>query len=308
MPPLHVVVAAIHHRDMLDGLNNAAKHVTAAACGRCYLLLCLPLMPLPPAKLSAPFLLRLGSSRAVVGMPSTTALRGRRRRGNAAVHITVTKVAHYLQTSLSSFLKLCILKGIFPWELKKKVEGNHKTYYHMKDIAFLAHDPLIEKFWDIRAHKRKIKKALAKKNIDQANRLLSQHPKYKLDRLILERYPTFMDALRDLDDFLTMVHLFAVPPAVEGERIQVERIHSCRRLSHQWQAFISRTHKWRKTFISVKGIYHQAEDAQNRSKISMSRKKRKIYEAMQISKEWKKANVDLLKERKKKAEEQGRTR
>ena len=35
---------------------------------------------------------------------------------------------------------------MFPREPKKKVEGNHKTYYHMKDIAFLAHDPLIEKF------------------------------------------------------------------------------------------------------------------------------------------------------------------
>ncbi|KAM0943638.1 hypothetical protein DsansV1_C13g0124301 [Dioscorea sansibarensis] len=130
----------------------------------------------------------------------------------------------------------------------------------MKDIAFLAHDPLIEKFRDIRAHKRKIKKALAKKNRDQAKRLLSQQPKYKLDRLILERFvSTFVDALRDLDDCLTMVHLFAALPAVEGERIQVERIHSCRRLSHQWQAFISRTHKLRKTFISVKGIYYQAE-------------------------------------------------
>ncbi|XP_039131086.1 LOW QUALITY PROTEIN: pescadillo homolog [Dioscorea cayenensis subsp. rotundata] len=184
---------------------------------------------------------------------------GKKKEGNAARYITRTKAVHYLQTSLSSFRKLCILKGIFPREPKKKVEGNHKTYYHMKDIAFLAHDPLIEKFRDIRAHKRKIKKALAKKNRDQANRLLSQQPKYKLDRLILERYPTFVDALRDLDDCLTMVHLFAALPAVEGERIQVERIHSCRRLSHQWQAFISRTHKLRKTFISVKGIYYQAE-------------------------------------------------
>jgi hypothetical protein len=35
---------------------------------------------------------------------------------------------------------------VFPREPKKKVEGNHKTYYHMKDIAFLLHDPLIEKF------------------------------------------------------------------------------------------------------------------------------------------------------------------
>lgn len=29
------------------------------------------------------------------------------------------------------------------------------------------------------------------------------------------------------------------------------------RLSHEWQAYISRTHKLRKTFISVKGIYYQ---------------------------------------------------
>ncbi|KAJ0966309.1 hypothetical protein J5N97_027447 [Dioscorea zingiberensis] len=184
---------------------------------------------------------------------------GKKKEGNAAKYITRTKAVHYLQISLSSFRKLCILKGIFPREPKKKVEGNHKTYYHMKDIAFLAHDPLIEKFREIRAHRKKIKKAFGKKNRDQANRLLTQQPKYKLDRLVLERYPTFVDALRDLDDCLTMVHLFAALPVVESERIQVERIHNCRRLSHQWQAFISRTHKLRKTFISVKGIYYQAE-------------------------------------------------
>lgn len=29
------------------------------------------------------------------------------------------------------------------------------------------------------------------------------------------------------------------------------------RLAHEWQAFVSRTHKLRKTFVSVKGIYYQ---------------------------------------------------
>ncbi|XP_062214883.1 pescadillo homolog isoform X2 [Phragmites australis] len=184
---------------------------------------------------------------------------GKKKEGNAAKYITRTKAVNYLQISLATFRKLCILKGVFPRQPKKKVEGNHKTYYHMKDIVFLLHDPLIEKFREIKVHRKKVKKAVAKKNKDLADRLLNRPPTYKLDRLILERYPTFVDALRDLDDCLTMVHLFAALPAVDGERVEVKRIHNCRRLSHEWQAYISRTHSLRKTFISVKGIYYQAE-------------------------------------------------
>ncbi|KAF8681896.1 hypothetical protein HU200_045345 [Digitaria exilis] len=192
-------------------------------------------------------------------MPKHFRPAGKKKEGNAAKYITRTKAVNYLQVSLAIFRKLCILKGVFPRQPKKKVEGNHKTYYHMKDIAFLAHDPLIEKFRQIKVHRKKVKKAIAKKNRDLADRLLNRPPTYKLDRLVLERYPTFVDALRDLDDCLTMVHLFAALPAVDGERIEVKRIHNCRRLSHEWQAYISRTHALRKTFISVKGIYYQAE-------------------------------------------------
>lgn len=84
--------------------------------------------------------------------------------------------------------KLCILKGVFPRDPKKKVKGNHHTYYHMKDIAFLKHEPLVEKFRDMRTYDRKVKKAEAKKNKDLAERLLTRKPTYTLDRLILERY------------------------------------------------------------------------------------------------------------------------
>ncbi|KAF9590145.1 hypothetical protein IFM89_031749, partial [Coptis chinensis] len=72
------------------------------------------------------------------------------------------------------------------------------------------------------------------------------------------RYPSFIDALRGLDDCLTMVDLFAALPAQTGEGIEVDRIHKCLRLSHEWQAYISRTHSLRKTYIGVKGIYYQA--------------------------------------------------
>ncbi|XP_042480753.1 pescadillo homolog [Macadamia integrifolia] len=184
---------------------------------------------------------------------------GKKKEGNAAKYITRTRAIKYLQIPLQVFRRLCILKGVFPREPKKKVEGNHKTYYHMKDIAFLAHEPLLEKFREIRAYDKKVRKANAKKNKDRAARLLSRKPSYNLDNLIRERYPKFIDALRDLDDCLTMVHLFAALPALESERIEVKRIHNCRRLSHEWQAYISRTHSLRKTFISVKGIYYQAE-------------------------------------------------
>ncbi|CAA7394726.1 unnamed protein product [Spirodela intermedia] len=184
---------------------------------------------------------------------------GKKREGNAAKFITRTRAVHYLQLSLPMFRKLCILKGIFPRVPKKKVEGNHKTYYHMKDIMFLAHEPLLDKFRDIKAYDRKIKKAVAKKNKDLAIRLKSRRPNYQLDPLIRQRYPRFIDALRDLDDCLTMVNLFAALPATESTRLDVERIHNCRRLSHEWLAYVARTHSLRKTFISVKGIYYQAE-------------------------------------------------
>ncbi|KAL3814067.1 hypothetical protein ACJIZ3_015335 [Penstemon smallii] len=226
-------------------------------------------------------------------------LQGKKKEGNAAKYVTRSQAVKDLQVSLPVFRKLCILKGVFPREPKKKVKGNHHSYYHLKDIMFLKHEPLLEKLRDMRTYERKVKKAMSKKNRDLAERLLTRKPTYTLDRLIQERwvlvgfkcfffflilacyfnalacadvpqflelgfrYPKFVDALRDLDDCLSMVHLFAALPAVDravdGEKIPVKRVHHCRRLSHEWQAYITRTHKLRKTFVSVKGIYYQAE-------------------------------------------------
>ncbi|CAH8361140.1 unnamed protein product [Eruca vesicaria subsp. sativa] len=192
-------------------------------------------------------------------MPKHYRPAGKKKEGNAARYMTRSQALKSLQVNLNLFRRLCIVKGIFPREPKKKVKGNHHTYYHVKDISFLQHEPLLEKFREIKTYLKKVQKAKAKKNEELARLLLTRQPTYKLDRLIRERYPTFIDALRDLDDCLTMVHLFAVLPASDRENLEVKRVHNCRRLSHEWQAYISRTHALRKVFVSVKGIYYQAE-------------------------------------------------
>ncbi|GKV37239.1 hypothetical protein SLEP1_g45294 [Rubroshorea leprosula] len=176
---------------------------------------------------------------------------GKKKEGDAARYVTRSQAVKSLQVSLPLFRKLCILKGIFPREPKKKVKGNHHTNNHTKRIAFIQHDPMLEKFREIRAYQKKIKKAKAKKNEELARALKSLEPHVKMDKFIRDRYPTFIDAIRDLDDALSMVHLFAALPASDRLKIGAESTHNCRRLCHAWQAYISHTHKLRKVFISA---------------------------------------------------------
>lgn len=76
----------------------------------------------------------------------------------------------------------------------------------------MMHDPLVDKFREHKAWKMKLKKAKARKLKDKVERLIKNEPKYTLIHLIKERYPTFMDAIRDLDDAVTMIHLFMLMP------------------------------------------------------------------------------------------------
>eukprot|EP00270_Netrium_digitus_P003173 TRINITY_DN1358_c0_g3_i1.p1 TRINITY_DN1358_c0_g3~~TRINITY_DN1358_c0_g3_i1.p1 ORF type:complete len:432 (+),score=130.33 TRINITY_DN1358_c0_g3_i1:23-1297(+) len=183
----------------------------------------------------------------------------RGKEGNAVKYTTRNQALKRLQIKLPEFRRLCILKGIHPREPKKKVQGQHKTYYHVKDINFLAHEPLLEKGRELKVHMRKLKKARAKLDEQLLERLQKNKPSYSLDHLVKERYPSFIDALRDLDDALTLLHLFAVLPADTTHKIPAERVQIARRLSLEWQAYVTRTHSLRRTFVSVKGIYYQAE-------------------------------------------------
>ena len=74
--------------------------------------------------------------------------------------------------------------------------------------------------------------------------------------MIKERYPTFVDALRDLDDALSMLFLFANLPATE--HVPAKTIALCQRLTHEFEHYVIVSHSLRKSFLSIKGIYYQA--------------------------------------------------
>ncbi|KAG1679475.1 hypothetical protein FOA52_011074 [Chlamydomonas sp. UWO 241] len=183
----------------------------------------------------------------------------RGKTGNVAQYLTRTQAVRKLQLRLGEFRRLCILKGVHPREPKKKAHGANKTYYHIKDINFLQHEPLLVTFRDLKTYDKKIKKATAKQNLELAQRLKNLKPGYKVDHLVKERYPSFVDAVRDLDDPLTMVHLFATLPAEKRYDIPSKAVVMARRLSMEFNAYVVRTHALRRVFVSIKGFYYQAE-------------------------------------------------
>lgn len=180
-------------------------------------------------------------------------------RGEATQYITRSKAIKKLQLSLKDFRRLCILKGIYPREPKKKTSGTNKTYFHVKDINYLSHEKLLSKFREIRAHLKKYKKAVKRGEFARANKLKDNEPKYTVSHLVKERYPTFQDALADLDDPLCVISLFGALPSHKGFSVPNDKILSSKKLYQDFLLVCILNKALRKVFLSVKGIYYQVE-------------------------------------------------
>nr|SVE74155.1 EOG090X05E6 [Daphnia barbata] len=182
--------------------------------------------------------------------------------GEATKYITRAQALKKLQLNLKDFRRLCILKGVYPREpnnRKKAQKGklDKKTLYYIKDIRFLSHEPLIWKFREFKVFMRKMKKAMEKGDKETVARLKDNKPSMKLDHLVKERYPTFMDALNDLDDCLTLCFFFSTLP--RDTRVPQNLISLCRRLTVEFMHYVIAAKALRKVFISIKGIYYQVE-------------------------------------------------
>ncbi|RCK66793.1 Pescadillo [Candida viswanathii] len=181
--------------------------------------------------------------------------------GNAKNFITRTQAIKKLQVSLADFRRLCIFKGIYPREPRNKKKANKGstapvTFYYFKDIQYLLHEPVLEKFRQHKTFAKKLQKALGRGEVGDAYRLDKHRPKYTLNHIIKERYPTFNDALRDLDDPLNMLFLFANMPATD--KVSTKVVAEAENLCNQWLAYVAKEKCLKKVFVSIKGVYYQA--------------------------------------------------
>ncbi|KJH45098.1 BRCA1 protein [Dictyocaulus viviparus] len=188
--------------------------------------------------------------------------------GAAVNYISRQAALKKLQLSLKDFRRLCILKGIYPHEPahKKKVNKGsteNRVWYYRKDINFLSHEPIISKFREYKIFLRRLNHYKAKKEKEKVRKLYANKPEYSLDRIVKERqggfcrYPTFGSAIRDLDDALCLCFMFATLPHTRV--LKEGLINASRRLTAEFMHYIIEAHALRNTFISIKGIYYQAE-------------------------------------------------
>ncbi|SJX60754.1 related to NOP7-component of several different pre-ribosomal particles [Sporisorium reilianum f. sp. reilianum] len=184
------------------------------------------------------------------------------KSGAAKNYVTRNQAIKKLQVTLADFRRLCILKGIFPRQPKSVRKANKgstapTTFFFAKDIAYLQHEPVLQSLREHKTFAKKLSRAIGRREWAAAKNLDESKPTYRLDHIIKERYPTFRDSLKDIDDALSLLTLFANLPATD--KVSAEVIASCSRLCAEWQLYVMKTKALKKVFLSIKGIYFQAE-------------------------------------------------
>ncbi|KNZ57637.1 uncharacterized protein VP01_210g16 [Puccinia sorghi] len=169
--------------------------------------------------------------------------------GAARNYVTRNQALKKLQCTLSDFRRLCILKGIYPREPKSRKKANRgstaaASFYYSKDIAYLLHEPVLQKLREHKAFAKKLSRALGRKEDGLAKNLDSAHE-------------VFTDAIRDLDDALSLIILFANLPSTN--HVSPTVIANCARLAAEWQTYVMKSRSLKHVFLSIKGIYYQAE-------------------------------------------------
>jgi pescadillo protein len=180
-------------------------------------------------------------------------------QGPSTHYITRAHALKKLQVSLADFRRMCIFKGVYPRQPNRMLKGADKTYYHIKDINYLASDPIRGAIYEKQAADKKVRKMVARGEKPRARALEKRVSGMDLSHIVRERYPTFESALEDLDDCLCMLALFAALPADGARFIDPESVRESAKLYDDFLLYVTSTGRLRKVFASIKGFYFQAE-------------------------------------------------
>lgn len=186
----------------------------------------------------------------------------RRKVGIVKAYMSRAAAIRKLQIPLDDFRRLCILKGVYPVEPKNKSKitgGNtrRKTYFFTRDIQSMIDEPILHKFYEFKVFMKRLTRAKGRHDLEKFQQIIDNKPIYKLDSVVKERYPRFVDALRDCDDALSMCSLYAMFSQGKGRPDDLIKIS--RRLTVEFMHYVMHTRSLRKVFISIKGYYYQAE-------------------------------------------------
>lgn len=151
------------------------------------------------------------SSHPLISCLAMGRLKTKGKAGAAKAYVTRSSAVKRLQCSLADFRRLCILKGkkdrkyslpnclisllsgIFPREPRNKKKANKgstapTSFYYAKDIAYLAHEPVLKKLREHKAFAKKLSRALGRGEWSSAKSLEDNKPTYRLDHIVKERY------------------------------------------------------------------------------------------------------------------------
>ena len=87
---------------------------------------------------------------------------------------------------------MCWNLGIYPREPRSRKKANKGSsaptnFYYAKDIAYLAHEPVLRRLREHKAFAKKLARALGRGEWSSAKSLEENKPVYRLDHIIKER-------------------------------------------------------------------------------------------------------------------------
>ncbi len=179
------------------------------------------------------------------------------KKGSASKFMSRSRAIKRLGLPIKDFRKLCILKGVHPREPRKKLANTSMTYYHVKDIRYLESEKTLDYFKTFATYKKKLKKAIGRRDMLRIAKLKEEKPELNLQHIVKERYPNLEEALRDLDDPLTMISLASKFPGHRLFNINPETLKITQLLLDMFKAVVMKESLLEKVFLSIKGIYYQ---------------------------------------------------